>query len=104
MTSRKIDCRERGIHVSLLKVRWHGLFSVLKQFVTCEGRFCLVFLYHVQLLMHFIGFSLNVLFYLLRSLYKMSKRYKKQRFEYSLFHHGLIKMILVHRLTTLGDD
>jgi hypothetical protein len=34
----------------------------------------------------------------------MSKRYKKQSFESSLFHHGLIKMILVHRLTTLGDD
>jgi hypothetical protein len=104
MTSRKIDCCERGIHVSLLKVRWHGFLSVLKQFVTCEGRFGLVFPYHVRLLMHFIGFPLNVSFYLSRSLYKMLKRYKKQSFESSLFHHGLIKMLLVHRLTILGDD
>jgi hypothetical protein len=34
----------------------------------------------------------------------MSKRYKKQSLDSSLFHHGLIKMLLVHRLTTLGDD
>ena len=47
MTSRKIDCCEKGIPVSLLKVRWHGLLSVLKQFITYEGRYGLVFLYHV---------------------------------------------------------
>ena len=34
----------------------------------------------------------------------MSKRYKKKSLDSSLFHHGLIKMLLVHRLTTLGDD
>jgi hypothetical protein len=104
MTSRKIECCDKGILVSLLKVRWHGLLSVLKQFITCEGHYGLVFLYHVRLLMHFIGFHLNVSFYLLRSLYKMSKRYKKQSLDSSLFHHGLIKMLLVHHLKTLSDD
>ena len=54
--------------------------------------------------MHFIGFHLNVSFYLLRSLYKMLKRYKKQNLDSSLFHHGLIKLLLVHHLKTLGDD
>jgi hypothetical protein len=37
MTSKKIDCCEKGVHVSLLKVRWHGPLSILKQFITCEG-------------------------------------------------------------------
>jgi hypothetical protein len=97
MTSRKIDCCEKGILVSLLKVRWHGLLSVLKHFITCECLYGQVFLYHVRFLMHFIGFHMNVLFYLLRSLYK------KQSLDSSLFHHGLIKMLLVHHLTTLGD-
>jgi hypothetical protein len=104
VTSRKIECCDKGILVSLLKVRWHGLLAVLKQFITCEGRYGLVFLYHVRLLMHFIGFHLNMSFYLLRSLYKMSKRYKKQNLDSSLFHHGLIKLLLVHHLKTLGDD
>jgi hypothetical protein len=54
--------------------------------------------------MHFIGFKLNMSFYLLRSLYKMAKRYKKQSLDSSLFHHGLIKLLLVHHLKVLGDD
>jgi hypothetical protein len=104
MTSRKIECYDKGILVSLLKVRWNGLLSVLKQFITYEGRYGMVFLYHVQLLMHSIGFHLNMPFYLLRSLYKMSKIYKKKILDSSLFHHGLIKILLVYRLETLGDD
>jgi hypothetical protein len=43
MTSKKIDCCEKGILVSLFKVRWHGLLSILKQFITCEGHYGLVF-------------------------------------------------------------
>jgi hypothetical protein len=47
VTSRKIGCCDKGILVSLLKVRWHGLIAVLKQFITCEGHYGMVFLYHV---------------------------------------------------------
>ena len=77
ITSRNIGYCDKGILVSLIKVRWHGLLAVLKQFVTCEGRCGLVFLYHVRFLMYFIGFDLNMSFYLLRSLYKISKIYKR---------------------------
>jgi hypothetical protein len=77
VTSRSIHCCDKGMPISLLKIRWHGLLAVLRQFVTCECRYGLVFLYHIRLLMHFIGFQLNMSFYLLRSLYKMSKRYKR---------------------------
>jgi hypothetical protein len=103
MTSRKINCCEKGISISLVKPRWHSLLLILKQFVTCEGRYRLVFLYHIRLLMHFIGFELDMPFYLLRSLYKMSKRYKRQSVDSSLFHHGLVKILLMHHLSTVGD-
>jgi hypothetical protein len=53
--------------------------------------------------MHFIGFELDMPFYLLRSLYKMSKRYKRQSVDSSLFHHGLVKILLMHHLSTMGD-
>jgi hypothetical protein len=72
-TSRKINCCDKGMPVSLLKTRWHGFLAVLKQFVTCEGRFGFIFLYHLRLLMNFIGFPLNMPYYLWRSLYKMEK-------------------------------
>jgi hypothetical protein len=53
--------------------------------------------------MNFIGFELSMPFYLLRSLYKMSKRYKRQSVDSSLFHHGLIKILLINHLSTVGD-
>jgi hypothetical protein len=90
--------------ISLLKDRWHGLLAMLRKFVTCEGCYKLVFLYHIRLLMNFIGFRLNMPFYLLRSLYKMAKRYKRQSLNSSLFHHGLIRLLLVHHLKLQGDD
>jgi hypothetical protein len=71
--------------------------------VTCEGHYDLAFLYHIWFLRKFIGFHLNVPFYLLIILYKMSKRYKRQSLESSLFHHDLIKILLIHHLTIVGD-
>jgi hypothetical protein len=102
-TSQKITNCDRGMSISFLKPRWHDLLVVVKQFITCEGRFRLVFLYHLRLLMSFIGFLLNMPYYLLRSLYKMGKRFRKQRSDSSLFHHGLIKIILMHQLESQND-
>jgi hypothetical protein len=102
-TSWKITSCDRGMPISFLKSRWHDLLTVVKQFVTCEGRFGLVFFYHLCLLMSFMGFPFNMPYYLLRRLYKMGKRYKKQRSESSLFHHGLIKLILIHQLESQND-
>jgi hypothetical protein len=88
----------------MLKPRWHDLLMVVKQFVTCEGRYGLVFLYHLRLLMNFMGYPLNMPFYFQRSLYKMSKRFKREKADSSLFHHGLIRLIVVHHLNLHGDS
>jgi hypothetical protein len=76
MTSRKTNCCVKGIPIALLKPRWHSLLLIMKQFVTCEGQYGLVFLYHICLLMNFIVSDLDIPFYLLMGLYKMFKRYK----------------------------
>jgi hypothetical protein len=104
MVSRKSTCCTKGIPIALLKPRWHSLLLILKQFVTCEGRYGLVFLYHIHLLMNFIGFELDMPFYLLMSLYKMSKHFKRQGINSSLFHHGLVKILLVYHLSKIGDN
>ena len=98
----KVTSCDRGMPISMLKPRWHDLLMILKKFVTCEGRYGLVFLYHLHLLMIFIGYPLNMPFYFHRSLYKMSKRYKRQQANNSLFHHGLIKLIVVYYLSLQG--
>jgi hypothetical protein len=53
--------------------------------------------------MHFMGYPLNMPFYFQHSLYKMSKRFKREKADSSLFHHGLIKLIIVYYLSLRGD-
>jgi hypothetical protein len=89
--------------ISTLKPRWHDLLMVVKQFVTCEGRYGLVFLYHLRLLMNFMGYPLNLPVYFQRSLYKMSKRFKREKANSILFNYGLIRLIIVHHLNLHGD-
>jgi hypothetical protein len=101
---RKVTSCDRGMPITMLKQRWHDLLMIIKQFVTCEGRYGFVFLYHLRLLMIFIGYPLNMPFYFHRSLYKMSKKYKRHKADNSLFHHGLIKLIIVYHLSFLGDS
>jgi hypothetical protein len=105
MVSHKSTCCPKGIPIYFLKPRWHNLILILKQFITCEGWYGLVFLYHVRLLMLFIGFDLNMSFYLLMSLYKMSKLYKRQIMNSlsSIFHCELIKILLISHLSKIGD-
>jgi hypothetical protein len=102
-TSRKIISCHKGMPVTALKSRWHDLLAIIKQFVTCKGRYGLVFLYHLWMLMNFIDFPLNMPHYLLHSLYKMAKRFKREKADSSLFHHCLIKIVIVHHLRLSGD-
>jgi hypothetical protein len=78
LVSRKSRYNVKGTPIQLFKTRWHGLLLIIKQFVTCEGRYGLVFLFHIRLLMVFLGFKLNLPFYLLKSLQKMSRFYQRQ--------------------------
>ena len=65
----------------------------------------MVYSYHLRLLLHFVGKrSLDFPFYLYRSLAKMSDKVqdKKEGNETSLFHHGLIKILVLEELKRLG--
>jgi hypothetical protein len=55
VVSRKSHYNVKGTPIQLFKTCWHGLLLVIKQFVTCEGRYGLVFLFHIWLLMIFLG-------------------------------------------------
>ena len=56
--------------------------------------------------MVFLGFKLNVPFYLHKSLQKMDKLYQRQKInpQSSLFHHGLILILVVSHLSKTGDS
>jgi hypothetical protein len=54
--------------------------------------------------MNFMGYPLNMPHYFLCSLYNMYKRFKREKADSSLFHHGLIRLIVVHHLSLCGDN
>jgi hypothetical protein len=88
----------------MLKPCWYDLLMIIKHFITCEGRYGFIFLFHPRLLMVFMGFELNMPHYMHRSLFKMAKRYKHSQADNSLFHVGLIKMVLVYKLGLHHDS
>jgi hypothetical protein len=90
--------------ISTLKPRWHDLLIMVKTFMTCEVRYGLVFLYHLRLLMNFMGYPLNMPFYFRCSLYKMAMRFKCEKADSNLFHHGLIRLIVIHYLNLHGNN
>jgi hypothetical protein len=101
--SRTVNSCDKGFPAKMLKPRWYDLLMIIKQFITCEGRYGFVFLFHLRLLMVFMGFELSMPHYLHRSLFKMAKRYKRSQADTSLFHLGLIKMIVVYELGLRRD-
>jgi hypothetical protein len=102
--SRNVKSCGRGLPAKMLKPRWYDLLMILKQFITCEGRYGFVFLFHLRLLMVFMGFELNMPYYLHRSIFKMVKRYKRNQADTSLFHVGLIKILVVSELGLHRDS
>jgi hypothetical protein len=102
--SRTVKSCNRGLPASMLKPHWHNLLMILKQFVTCEGRYGFVFMFHLRLLMVFMSFELSLPHYLHRSLFKMAKKYKKSQADTSPFHVGLIKILVVYELGLRRDS
>ena len=71
--------------------------KVLQSYITCEERYAFVFKYHFRFLQHLSSESkMNLPFFLLKSLQKMSSRIKEHQdhTRQSIFHHGLIKLII----------
>jgi hypothetical protein len=76
---------------SAFKKKWHDILFILQKYVTCEGRYGLVFYYHLRLLMNFVkGYELDMPFYLMNNLKKMDLSIQRnpKSLEGSLFHLG----------------
>jgi hypothetical protein len=92
---------KKDIPRSYLEEKWQALLKMIQVYITCEGRYGRTMLYHFRLLLHFTGKKpLNMPFYLLKSLTKMASKVqaKPQKASSSLFHHGLIKLIVLEEL------
>jgi hypothetical protein len=96
-----------GIPRKYMLDHFDKLLRVIQRFFTCEGRFNMVYLYHIRLLMHFTGKkALNFPFYLYRSPGKISDKVqlKSKQVEHNIFHSGLIKLLVLEELRKTNGD
>jgi hypothetical protein len=72
----------------------------LQEFLTYEGRYVVTILYHLRLLLHFGGPKIVFPRFLWMSLNKMVRgvNYVSKNPETSLYHYGLMKLLVVHEL------
>lgn len=81
------------------------LMKIIMKYFTCEGRFSIIYGYHIILLTQFTRVKLlNISYYLYRSIenmpYKVQHRKSELQQKY-LFHHSLIKIIVFYHLKQL---
>ena len=90
-----------GVARKYFKKEWRPVLDLIHRYVTCEGRLSSAYVYHLRLMSVFIGFPLNLPYYLVHSLSKMSSAIKKgpKHISHSLFHHGLVRMLIERELS-----
>jgi len=97
----------KAVPRNYVKEHYSLLLTCIQKYLTCEGRYNKVYSYHFKLLLHFTGkASIDLPFYLLRSLSKMCDKVqlRKEDCETSLFHHGLIKLLVLYGLEKIDRD
>ena len=97
----------KAVPRSYVKEHFALLLTCIQKYLTCEGRYNKVYSYHFKLLLHFTGkASIDIPFYLFRILSKMCDKIqlKKDDCETSLFHHGLVKLLVLDGLQKIGKD
>ena len=96
-----------GIPKTCLKDNYSKMNMVIQKYFTCEGIFHMIYQYYFRLLLHFIGkHLLDLPFLLFRSLGKMADKIqaKPESSDTSIFHHGLIKLLVMEELKKLNKD
>ena len=95
----------KGIPVSYVKEEWTTLLLLVQKFLTCEGRFWVLYIYHAKVMMHFLGEDINLPYFLLSSLKKMCSIAQRNpgNIESHLYHHGLVKMLVEEQLKANKD-
>ena len=91
----------RGIALQSLPHPWNQAAIFLKKYITCEGRYQIVYHSKLPLLSHLHHRALlNIPFYLFNDLHHMVGFVRNAKHPISsLTHHGLIKLIILRTLS-----
>ena len=90
-----------GVSRKYFKKEWRPVLDFIHRYVTCEGHLSSAYVYHLRLMIVFLGLPINLPYYLVQSMTKMSMAIKKgpKNIGRSLFHHGLIRMLVEMELS-----
>jgi hypothetical protein len=95
---------KRGVPCSWIRPEGNTALILIHRYITCESRFSLLYIYHIRILMNLNGdYPLNIPYFLLKRLTKMSKRVQSlsTNAKSSLFHQVLIKTLVMSALREL---
>jgi hypothetical protein len=98
---------EKGYPKEWIKLELVNPLIIITRLITCEGRYSTFKACHFRLLAHFLfNKPLNFPFYFLKSLENMSSQVRKTvtNPHNSLFHHGLIKLLVLTELEKQGQS
>jgi len=93
--------------MSYLETKWQSFIKSIFAYITCEGRYNRVMLYHFKLLNHFTRkASINLPHYLHKNLIKMTRqvKVKPSKVANRLSHQGLITLIIRESLKKKDID
>jgi hypothetical protein len=69
------DNLSKGVPRSHLVEGFDKMLKIIQRYFTCEGKFNMIYQYHIRLLLHFTGkYLLNISFYMFISMGKMADR------------------------------
>jgi hypothetical protein len=91
----------KGVPRNYLIEKFDKILGIIQRYFTCEGRFNTLYEYHIRILLHFTGkIEMNIPYYFLRSIGKMSDRIqsKSKDVDTSIFHSRLIRMLVSKEL------
>jgi hypothetical protein len=97
----------KGVPRKWLIEDYDKMLFIIQRFFTCEGRYNWVLQYHFKLLLHFTGKKeIDLSFFLFKSLQRMISfaQRKPDKLQKSIFHHALIKLIVLEQLKKEGKD
>ena len=90
-----------GVSRKYFKKEWRLVLDVSHRYVNCEGHFSSAYVYHLRLMTISLGSPINLPYYLVHSMTKMSSAIKKgpKNIGRSRFHHGLVRMLVERELS-----
>lgn len=91
----------KGIPINFIRKEWKIILVLIKNYISCEGRYNLISRFHIKFQLHMTEHAkINLPFFIIKRLHKMSEKVQKFRkvAMTSLAHPCLITALVYHEL------